>query len=293
MKELRKLINKEVRKALTENYRDAKENVAILHAMLTKGGKDAQRAKEIIKDIKDELSIVMSTFDPKANLKLVNKVPELDEYLDSAVEDALDDGMGRMRGMMGGMQGMREASVVPTDMAKIKDFVMSSPQFERLSTSKIKAAVKDMYDEWKASASNYKNIEAYFKEMEEMGDDQAFMENKMSKTKKMVKRLKEDTEYQEFFKKAMTKFNINTPADLKDPIRKKEFFDYIDKNYKSKSEMNEGTYLMSNPSIKAKVDKVIEILIGIDVDGETMQYILEAVGMDEQMQHQLTPGGIR
>ena len=108
-----------------------------------------------------------------------------------------------------------------------------------------------------------------------------------NKTKMIVKRLKEDTEYQEFFKKAMTKFNINTPADLKDPIRKKEFFDYIDKNYKSKSEMNEGTYLMSNPSIKAKVDKVIEILIGIDVDGETMQYILEAVGMDEQMASQL------
>lgn len=233
MKELRKLINKEVRKALTENYRDAKENVAILHAMLTKGGKDAQRAKEIIKDIKDELSIIMSTFDPKANLKLVNKVPELDEYLDSAVEDALDDGMGRMRGMMGGMQGMREASVVPTDMEKIEDFIMSSPQFERLSTSKMKAAIKDMHAEWKAVAKNYKNIEAYFEEIEEMGGQEAFME---TKTSKMVKRLKEDTAYQEFFKKAMTKFNINTPADLKDPIRKKEFFDYIDKNYKAKDE---------------------------------------------------------
>lgn len=66
--------------------------------------------------------------------------------------------------------------------------------------------------------------------------NEAFMENKMSKTKKMVKRLKEDTAYQEFFKKAMTKFNINTPADLKDPVRKKEFFDYIDKNYKADNE---------------------------------------------------------
>ena len=190
-------------------------------------------------------------------------------------------------------KALKEATANPTDMAKIEDFVMSSSQFERLSTSKIKAAVKDMQDEWKASASNYKNIEAYFKEMEEMGDDQAFMENKMSKTRKMVKRLKEDTEYQEFFKKAMDKFKINSPADLKDPAKKKQFFDYVDTNYKSKSEMNEGTYLMSNPSIKAKVDKVIELLIGIDVDGETMQYILEAVGMEEQMQHQLTPGGIR
>ena len=57
-----------------------------------------------------------------------------------------------------------------------------------------------------------------------------------NKTKMMVKRLKEDTAYQEFFKKAMKKFNISTPADLKDPAKKKEFFDYIDKNYSANSE---------------------------------------------------------
>jgi hypothetical protein len=63
---------------------------------------------------------------------------------------------------------------------------------------------------------------------------------KSEKTKMIVKRLKEDTAYQEFFKKAMAKFNISTPADLKDPVRKKEFFDYIDKNYKAEDEVNES-----------------------------------------------------
>lgn len=193
-------------------------------------------------------------------------------------------------------KALKEATANPTDMAKIEDFVMSSPQFERLSTSKTKAAVKDMQDEWKASASNYKNIEAYFKEMEEMGDEEAFMENKMSKTKKMVKRLKEDTEYQEFFKKAMDKFKINSPADLKDPAKKKQFFDYIDTNYKAKVEtINEvGSQRMAeSPVVAQKVKQVIDLLMSIDIDGETMQYILEEVGMDEQMQQQLTPGGIR
>jgi hypothetical protein len=56
------------------------------------------------------------------------------------------------------------------------------------------------------------------------------------KTKMIVKRLREDTAYQEFFKKAMTKFNISTPADLKDPVRKKQFFDYVDKNYSAENE---------------------------------------------------------
>ena len=57
--------------------------------------------------------------------------------------------------------------------------------------------------------------------------------------------------------------------------------------------VKENTYLMSNPEVKSKVEAVIQTLQEIDVDGETMQYILEKVGMEEQMQHQLTPGGIR
>ena len=114
-----------------------------------------------------------------------------------------------------------------------------------------------------------------------------------STTEQIAKRLKEDTAYQEFFKKAMDKFKISSPADLKDPVRKKEFFDYIDKNYKAKDEVSEGTYLMSNPETKSKVEMVINTLKEIDVDGETMEYILKEVGMEEQMLHQLTPGGIR
>jgi len=57
-----------------------------------------------------------------------------------------------------------------------------------------------------------------------------------NKTQAIIKRLKEDTEYQEFFKKAMKKFDISSPADLKDPERKKNFFNYVDKNYTAKTE---------------------------------------------------------
>ena len=37
-----------------------------------------------------------------------------------------------------------------------------------------------------------------------------------------------------------------------------------------------------------KVQQIIETLHEMEVDGETMQYILEQVGMDEQMAIQLT-----
>jgi hypothetical protein len=110
------------------------------------------------------------------------------------------------------------------------------------------------------------------------------------KTSHIIKRLQEDTAYQEFFKKAMDKFGINSIGDLSGD-KKKEFFNYIDKNYTAKVE--ENTMLMGDPAVAAKVEMVIKTLQDIDVDGETMQYILEKVGMGEQMQHQLTPGGIR
>jgi len=56
------------------------------------------------------------------------------------------------------------------------------------------------------------------------------------KMSEIVRKLREETEYQEFFKATMKKFNISSPADLKDPAKKKQFFDYIDKNYKAKVE---------------------------------------------------------
>ena len=55
------------------------------------------------------------------------------------------------------------------------------------------------------------------------------------KTSHIIKRLKEDTEYQEFFKKAMKKFDISSPSELSGE-KKKDFFNYVDTNYKAKTE---------------------------------------------------------
>lgn len=45
----------------------------------------------------------------------------------------------------------------------------------------------------------------------------------------------ESTEYQKFFKEALKKFGVSSPAELEGD-KKKEFFDYVDKNYKAKHE---------------------------------------------------------
>jgi hypothetical protein len=47
------------------------------------------------------------------------------------------------------------------------------------------------------------------------------------------------------------------------------------------------TQLMSNPMIESTVESVIATLKHINVDSETMEYILEQVGMTDQMLRQL------
>jgi hypothetical protein len=47
------------------------------------------------------------------------------------------------------------------------------------------------------------------------------------------------------------------------------------------------TQLMANPMVESTVESVIATLKHINVDGETMEYILEQVGMDWQMLRQL------
>jgi hypothetical protein len=82
------------------------------------------------------------------------------------------------------------------------------------------------------------------------------------KTSHIIKRLQEDTAYQEFFKKAMSKFGISSIGEL-DGEKKKEFFNYIDKNYKAEKETNEG-YMPNDSSISkdvqfwgAKIDTIL------------------------------------
>ena len=51
----------------------------------------------------------------------------------------------------------------------------------------------------------------------------------------------EDSEYQEFFQKCLKKFGVESPAELESDEKKKEFFDYVDKNWKGDNEKAEDT----------------------------------------------------
>jgi tRNA A58 N-methylase Trm61 len=51
-----------------------------------------------------------------------------------------------------------------------------------------------------------------------------------------------------------------------------------------------GSYMMTNPEVRQKVESIINTLKEINVDGETMEYILREVGIEDQMTKQLNPG---
>ena len=50
----------------------------------------------------------------------------------------------------------------------------------------------------------------------------------------------DDTEYQKFFRKALEKFGVSSPDEFENEEKKKEFFDYVDKEWKGDEEKSES-----------------------------------------------------
>jgi len=70
----------------------------------------------------------------------------------------------------------------------------------------------------------------------QQGKNTAMIDKEISKEMKKLNIKEGSDEYEKFFQSALKKFKIDSPADLKTDDKKKEFFNYIDKNYKAKEE---------------------------------------------------------
>ena len=67
-------------------------------------------------------------------------------------------------------------------------------------------------------------------------DDDRDMRDDMDEADKMM--FREEDDYKAFFKKAMKKFNVTSVEDMSDED-KKDFFNYVDRNYKAKNEIKQ------------------------------------------------------
>ena len=59
------------------------------------------------------------------------------------------------------------------------------------------------------------------------------------------KLLQQGADYEKFFKAALKKFGVSSPADFKSDEEKKKFFDYVDKNYKGEKSESVKKYSRS------------------------------------------------
>jgi hypothetical protein len=63
----------------------------------------------------------------------------------------------------------------------------------------------------------------------------------------------EDSEYDRFFRAALKKFGVSSPADFDSEEEKKKFFNYVDKNFKAKNEsvdLDEASSLVTSSEEK-------------------------------------------
>ena len=67
---------------------------------------------------------------------------------------------------------------------------------------------------------------------------------KWSSVYSMLEEKGDKEKYEKFFRSALKKFGVESPAELS-PEKKKEFYDYVDKNY-------EGEHEKDNPKAEAK-----------------------------------------
>ena len=124
------------------------------------------------------------------------------------------------------------------------------------------------------------------------GSNTAMIDKEISKEMKKLGIKESKDEYEKFFNSALKKFGVDSPADFKDDAKKKEFFNYVDKNYKAKAEetnLEEGRmkelhgYIakgMSAQQIAKKMNvdvKTIETLMKEDTMNKNVDETLDAV----------------
>lgn len=92
-------------------------------------------------------------------------------------------------------------------------------------------------------------------------EDGSVVKEKYSKDEEVEEGSAKQEKYKKFFNAALKKFGVSSPAELKGD-KKKEFFDYVDKNYNADNESDVDESLIG--SIKKAAAKVKDKVTGAD-----------------------------
>ena len=90
--------------------------------------------------------------------------------------------------------------------------------------------------------------------------------------KKSMRTEEEESAYQKFFQKALKKFGVKTPSELTGK-KKKEFFEYVDKNWKSADEQKvDGRTKVYKTTTSRLIDGKRRTKVNTSLDGRTRAY---------------------
>jgi hypothetical protein len=102
--------------------------------------------------------------------------------------------------------------------------------FDKVSVNRNMKSLNGMVKEFKKSATEYNQLN---QRMTALYEDMGTILNRYYEINEITE--DEDTKYQKFFKSALEKFGVSSPEQLSGD-QKKDFFNYVDKNYAAKKE---------------------------------------------------------
>ena len=174
--------------------------------------KDDKQAKSLVKNINDKLPELNKLIRKGINEMDLNKLSSglLEHIVRHCEKNKIDE---------------VTEELVESLKGEYKIIVLESEEFKAL----LAEASKDLTAEELTEDKVLELSESVFENMENGVD--FFMEAVL----KHDKRLTEDDGYEEFFQKALVKYGVKAPDELEGD-KKKEFYDYIDANWKSDKE---------------------------------------------------------
>ena len=115
----------------------------------------------------------------------------------------------------------------------MKELTGLSKQFGKVAmeANSLQERMTGLYEDMGNILSRYYKINE--KHVYGHDDDDRDVRSDMDEADKMM--FREEDDYKAFFKKAMKKFNVSNVGDMSDED-KKDFFNYVDRNYKAKKE---------------------------------------------------------
>ena len=172
--------------------------------------------KELIETIRNFHSIGESIYG-KGSLKEIAK--SLSSIAEGAAQHTLSE-----------VDDMFDKVTVSRNM---KELTNLSKQFGKVANeaNSLQERMSGLYEDMGHILARYYQIGE--KHIRGHDDDDRDMRDDMDEAERMM--FREEDDYKAFFKKAMKKFNVSDIGDMSDED-KKDFFNYVDRNYKAKKE---------------------------------------------------------